>query len=268
MLNLNLFPGRKNKSDIKKKYKIGIALSGGGSRGFAHLGVLQALAEKNIHPEIIAGASAGAIVGVLIASGKNPAEAFEFMKIRRFTEFSQIHVPDLGLFSLEKLRKKISESIKEKDIKDLKLPMIITVTNLNKGTVEYLDEGPLDLLVMASSSIPILFSPVKYNGYQYVDGGLLDNLPVEPLKDLCEKVIAINVNPVSEMYEINNFRDMALRTFLLNVNSTLSEIDKSADVFIAPPGLDKYNILDPSRADEIYQIGYNHTRDLDLSIFS
>ena len=187
------------------------------------------------------------------------------MKVKKFTEFSKIHFPDLGLFSLQKLRKKIQEEIEEKNIEDLKLPFYVTLTNINKGTVEYINKGPLDILVMASASIPILFSPVEYNGYQYVDGGLLDNLPTEPLMDKCDKVIAINVNSISEVYNIDNFRDMALRTFLLNVNSTLSEIDRKADMFITPPGLDKYNILDPSKADEIYQIGYDHARNLDFT---
>jgi NTE family protein len=267
MLNLYfLIPGLFNKSPKQKKYKTGVALSGGGARGFAHFGVLQVMYEQNIFPDVIAGTSAGAIAGLLIASGRKPREAFEIMKVKKFTEISKIQFPNLGLFSLEKLKKRIRDEISEKNIEDLKLPFFVALTNINTGKIEYINKGPLDILVMASASIPILFSPVEYNGFQYVDGGLLDNLPAEPLTDLCKKIVAINVNPVSEMYNIDNFKDMALRTFHLNGISTLSEVDKNTDIFIAPEGLDKYSILDPSKADEIYQLGYDYAKNLDFSI--
>lgn len=251
---------------MKKKYKLGIALGGGGTRGFAHLGVLQALQEHNINPEIIAGTSAGAIAGALVASGMNPRQAFEVMKVKKFTEFSKIHIPDLGLFSLEKLKERIQEEIPKKNIQDLQTPLFVTLSNLNKGCVEYVNEGPLDVLVMASSSIPIVFIPVEYNGFQYVDGGLFDNLPTEPLMSICEKVIAVNVNPVSELHNIDNMKDMATRTFLLNVNATLSETDRKADMFIEPPGLDKYDILDASYADEMYKIGYEYAKKMNFDV--
>ncbi len=250
---------------MHKKYKTGIALGGGGTRGFAHLGVLQALYEKDIVPDVLAGTSVGSIIGVLIASGKKPREVYKLMKDKSFTDFTSIQIPGNGMFALDGLSEKIRNEIHVANLEDLKMPVYVTVSNLNKGTVEYLNTGPIITLVTASSSIPILFSPVEYNGYQYVDGGLFDNVPTEPLINMCEKVIAVNVNPVHEVKPLKSLKEVATRTFLLNVNATISKTDRKCDVFLEVPGIDKYEILDSSHADDLFQIGYNYVKDMDIS---
>lgn len=250
---------------MKKKYKTGIALGGGGTRGFAHLGVLQALYEKDIVPDILAGTSVGSIIGVLIASGKKPREVHNLMKDKKFTDFTSIQIPGNGMFALDGLSEKIMNEISVANLEDLNIPSFVTVSNLNKGAVEYHHTGPITTLVMASSSIPILFSPVEYNGYQYVDGGLFDNVPTEPLIDKCENLIAVNVNPVHEVKSLHSLKEVATRTFLLNVNATISETDRKCDIFIEIPGIDKYEILDASHADDLFQIGYDYVNGMKIS---
>ncbi len=250
----------------KKKYKYGIALGGGGARGFAHLGVLEALEEKGIKPDIIAGTSAGSIAGVYIAAGKSPKEAFELFKKHKLIDFVQVRIPKTGLMNLDRLENSLSKDINVDDLKDLEIPFYVTVSDIINGKVEYINEGPLVKLVQASASIPVLFSPVEIDGNMYSDGGLFDNVPVEPLQDICKKVIAVNISPIQKTERVKNLIQIAARTFHLSVNSTIYGLEDRCDLIIEPKELSEFDILDASRADEAYQVGYDHCRKMDIKL--
>lgn len=117
---------------------------------------------------------------------------------------------------------------------------------------------------MASVSIPVLFSPVSIGGSPYVDGGLIDNLPVAPLKDLCEKIIAVSISPVQEIDNVDNILRVAARTFQLSVNNQSHRKKEMSDVFIEPPELAKYDLLDTTHADELFEIGYEYCKKLNI----
>lgn len=250
----------------KNKYDLGIALGGGGSRGFAHLGVLAALAEKDIYPDIISGVSAGAIMGAFVASGLSAADTHEIIKSKNILDYSRFQLPTSGLLSLKGLEKELKKNIKVKDIKDLEIPLIIGTSNLNEGKMEYFSKGPLIKLVLASSAIPILFSPIKYQGNYYADGGVFNNIPVEPLKKKCKKIIAVDISPLSKARaaELDSLKDIAARSFQLMINSNYEQIKKDSDVFISPKKISKYMMLDTSAADEIYQIGYDAAKKIKI----
>jgi len=178
------------------KHKIGIALSGGGVRGFAHLGVLKALNENNIYPDIISGTSAGALAGLFYADGYSPQESYDIFYDNSLFKFAQLAVPNKGFLSIDKVSKILKKHIRAKTFEDLKLPLIVTASNLNDGEVEYFHSGEIIDKVVASASIPVLFKPTIINDKTYVDGGIFDNLPTTPIKDQCEKLIASHVNPV------------------------------------------------------------------------
>jgi len=250
----------------KKKYEYGIALGGGGVRGFAHLGILQALEEKGIKPDIISGTSAGAIAGAYIASGKTPGEVFKIIKGRRLIDFVEVRLPKTGLLNLDKLRKSLSENIKANDLKDLQIPFYVTVSDIINGHVEYFDEGPLVKLVQASASIPVLFAPVEIDGKLFLDGGLFDNVPYEPLKGKCKKIIAVNISPINKTEKLKNLIQIAARTFHLSVSSTTKDLKENCDLVIEPPDLDKFEILDASKADEIYKVGYEYCKNMNINI--
>ncbi|MDW7668346.1 MAG: patatin-like phospholipase family protein [Bacillota bacterium] len=246
--------------------KIGIALGGGGTRGFAHLGVLKALEEKGIKIDVVSGTSAGAIVGSLIAAGKTPEKAFELMKENELTDFAKIKLPVNGFMSLENMGEKLKKMLSGEDFNDLKLPFYTAVTNILTGEVEYISEGNVVKAVKASSSIPIIFSPVEINGQLYVDGGLLDNVPVKPLEDCCDYIIAVEIMPLEQVEKVEKITDIAERIFHISVKSLNEEKLKICDKVIKVGGLEGYNILDSSHADEIYEIGYNHAKDMDFDI--
>lgn len=248
-----------------KNKKIGIVLAGGGARGFAHLGVLKALEEKGITPDYISAVSAGSIVGAFIAAGKTPDQVMEIMKEHDFFDYAKVLMPKKGLMSLEKLHRNLEEQLEEKMISELKIPLYIAASNLVTGKIKYFADGDLCKIVQASSSIPILFSPVEIDGDLYADGGLLDNLPVVPLKDKCDIIIAVNIMPIEETRELDNLIDIAVRTFQLSVNRNQELIKKSVDLFIQPDGLDKYNILDTKHANTLFNLGYDYTKKLKIN---
>lgn len=249
-----------------EKYKLGFALSGGGARGFAHLGILQYLEENGIRPGIISGVSAGAIVGAFIASGRLPREIFEILARGGFMKYTKIQLPTDGLLRFDGLDKIFRKEIPVENIEDLKMPFFVTAANLSTGKIEYFDRGPIHKIVLASSAIPILFSPVEINGNQYVDGGLLNNLPVEPLIGKCEKIVTQNINPVNETGKLKNLVQVASRTFHIGVHSRIEFARNHSDLYIEPADLDRFDLLKASQAEEIYQTGYNYAKTLDLSV--
>jgi len=250
----------------RKKYRLGIALSGGGARGFAHLGILKALKEKGVEPDIISGTSAGAIVGAFIASGKSPDETFEIIKEYRFFDLTKIRLPRMGLFNLDGLQNSINKEISEKRIEDLPMPMIIAATNMLEGKIDYFSNGPLAKCVQASSSIPILFSPVKIDGKMYLDGGIMDNLPIKPLTEVCRKTIAINISPLLPVHSIKNLAQVATRMLQLSINAREDTKTQQVDLFIEPQILDEYETLDTKHAKEIFDAGYKYASKLKISL--
>ncbi len=246
--------------------KIGIALSGGGVKGFAHLGVLKALAEKGIEADILAGISAGAIVGSFIAAGKKPAEVMELINESDFFDFAKLSLPDKGIFTLDNMTKNLEKSLGVKTFEELKIPFYIGAANIEKARMEYFNKGDLIKIIQASSSIPVLFSPVEINGELYVDGGLFENLPVNPLIDKCDKLIAVNVMPVNLNEKLESITDIAIRTFQLKTMVNADELKAKADIFIEPKGIEKYNILNTKYSQELFDLGYNYCKNLEIEI--
>ncbi|MUP39228.1 MULTISPECIES: patatin-like phospholipase family protein [Labilibaculum] len=247
--------------------RIGIALGGGGVRGFAHIGVLKALEEKGIRPDIISGVSAGAIVGAFIASGYTYEKTLKILKNKSLMAYSKLHYPKYGLFGLNGLKEDIQKHIKIKEIENLKIPLFITVSNLNDGRVEYIKEGDLSTYLLASASIPVLFAPVLIDGKMYSDGGLFDNLPISPLLQKCDVIIAVNVSPVHKIEKFDNLVQVASRTFQLGVHSNIIRHKEKCSLFIEPTGLREYEILNGNHAQEIFELGYNYTKNLEIAPF-
>lgn len=247
-----------------KKKKIGIALGGGGSRGFAHLGVLKALEEAGIYPDIISGTSAGAIVGSLLADGKTPDEIMAIMREIQLTDVAKIGLPKKGFASLDNLRKKLKKNLKATKFSELEKPLYLGLSNLLSGEIDYISEGDVTIAVQGSSSIPIIFSPVEINGQVYVDGGLLDNVPVKPLIDQCDVIIAVDIMPIEKIDAIEDVKDVITRVFQMGISMQYYSRD-NCDLIIELDEISKYNILDTRHNEEIYKLGYDHVKALDLS---
>ncbi len=242
-----------------KQYNIGLVLSGGGARGFAHLGVLQALNDAGLFPDVISGTSAGAIIGVLYADGHTPTEILKMMDGGSRLDFMRPALPREGLLQINGITKILKTGLRSKKFNELKIPMFVAATDLNNGRAVYFSEGDLFDPVIASASIPVLFQPVKIGDISYVDGGVLDNLPLRPIEQLCRILIGSFVNPVGYMKKISGLISIAERTFMLSMSKEIHEKSKKFDLFIAPLELRNYKILDPEKAHELFDIGYNAT---------
>ncbi len=242
-------------------YPIGISLSGGGARGIAHIGVLQALLEHDIRPQVFSGSSAGAIVGLFYAAGYSPAEIMDVVKKSSLFKILSFGTTGLtsGLSDLSYLEKLIVEKIPHNRFDQLSMPFYAAVSNITDGCCEYLNTGLLSEVVVASCSIPLVFKPVKFNNKTYIDGGFFDNLPVKPIRPLSEKLIAVNVNPSKFGNDPNHVLSIGQRCFDLSIWRNTAEQISQADVFIDVEEAAKYRLIDVARADNLYKAGYEKT---------
>lgn len=245
----------------KKKHKIGLVLSGGGARGFAHLGVIEALNEAGIFPDVICGTSAGAIVGVLYADGYSPKEILKLTNSNSMLRYMRFTVPRAGLLQISGVVRILKDSLRAKTFEELKIPLFVTATDLNNGRVDYFSSGDLLNVIIASSSIPVLFKPVIIDNKHYVDGGVLDNLPIKPIEKNCHYIIGSFVNPTGYEENVTNLISIAERTFLLSMSKEVGEKAKKFDLFIAPLELRNFKILDPEKSEDLFQLGYKTTKE-------
>ncbi len=241
-------------------YQTGIVLSGGGARGFSHLGVIQALNEADIYPDCISGTSAGAIAGALYADGFKPLEILEILSKNKRLDLFGFSIPKDGFMEMSGMQKILEKSLRAKSFSELKIPLFVAATNLNEGKIEYFNNGSIVDAVIASASIPVLFKPHVINKVYYVDGGVIDNLPVTPLLNNCKRIIGSYVNPIAYQDSFTNMFAIAERVFYLGLEKELKLKTKKFNLFIEPVELKNYGILDPEKAYEIYEIGYKATK--------
>lgn len=239
------------------KYNIGIALSGGGAKGFAHLGILQALNDNGIHPEVISGTSAGAFAGVLYADGHKPKDIISFFKERKFQEFAEFGIPQAGLFKSTRFHSFLKVHLKARNFDDLNTPLRVVATDIAEGQYKVFSQGDVVSAVVASCSVPIIFSPVEIAGHHYVDGGLLKNFPVSPIREDCKVVFGVNVSPIRRLNYRNSMKYVAERSFHYMSSSNTFQDRKLCDFLIESPNFSEYSMFDLEHVDEIYTAGYN-----------
>lgn len=244
--------------------RIGLALSGGGARGMVHVGVIQALAEAGISVHEVSGTSAGAIVGSLYAAGYPPKEILAFAKEKNLIRVLNLRLPHKGFVTHKFLRNQLRKYLPANSFEDLKLPLFVTVANINSGLPEVFSTGPLIDVVIASSSIPILFEPVHLNGNTYLDGGLMKNLPASPLRKSCDIVIGVNLvpqHPVPDS-ELKTVFGIGSRCFDIAALNNIKPELSLCDVVIEPMEISRYSRFSISNIDKMYQIGYDETKTL------
>lgn len=238
-----------------------IVLSGGGVRGAAHAGVLRGLAERGIRPEAISGTSAGALVAALVADGHDPAHLVPMLRdeIRRT---SLLRRPRTGSQRLEAF---LRAHLRAERIEDLAFPVHIAVTDLERGGQRILAEGPLIPALMASSAVPMVFPPVRVQGTYCVDGGLSNNLPVEPFAHRRQEVIAVYVNPLAPFVPGRQRMLSTMdRVWHINFREMVMRSAEGCHWFIEPPDLSPLGMFDLRKLELAERIGYEHVRGLSL----
>lgn len=238
---------------------IGIVLSGGGARGISHLGALQAINEMGIKPRFISGTSAGAIVGALYAAGHSPAEMLDFITKTNILRYFKPASNLTGILRMEKTAEAFRLFLAEDSFESLKIPLFINATDIERGEIVYFNSGELIKPIQAASCIPFLFAPVEIDGRFYIDGGILNNLPAEPLVGRCDYIIGIHSNAVSEL-KVSNMKQVIERTFHLVINANIEPRKSLCHLFIEPPEMASYKVFDVAKAKEIFDVGYRYTQ--------
>jgi NTE family protein len=248
--------------------KTGIVLSGGGALGFAEAGALKALEEAGIKADVISGCSMGSIIGIFYAAGYSPTQMIDILSKERVHRLNALFTynPFLktGMSKQKKLRKILAKYIKQQDFDSLQMPYYACVADFGNGSVDYLHSGTiLHDAVVASSSIPVIFESVIIDGKEYVDGGTLNNFPVEPLlQEKCNKIIGINVISFTKPDHI--VKRKYRQSYILGMKMDYENRERYAncDFYINIEGMnnEKYQVLDFKPWRELIQMGYDQTK--------
>lgn len=243
---------------------IGLVLSGGGARGAAHIGVIKALEEHKIFPTHIAGTSAGAIVGALYANGVGWEEILSFFKTIPIFRPNKYARSKLGFINTETFYDNLKEYLPDDHFGALKKPLFITASNIVDGTLKMFSKGQLIKPILASASFPGVFTPTKINGSFYIDGGTLNNFPVEPLKSECDKIIGVYVNPLKKITAKDLKHSYTVLERAYKIKSAYESTSKfsDCDLIVSPDKLINYGTFDMNKIDAIFNLGYTATKEI------
>ncbi len=238
--------------------KVGLCLSGGGARGAFHMGVLKALDEKKVPISIIAGCSAGALVGSLYSAGVKPDEMISLAVSTRWFDFVKPALPNKGLIGMDYLRYILRKYIPFDDFKTLSIPLKVVATNLSAAKIRIFDSGPVIEAILASCSIPFLFKPVVIKQELYLDGGILLNLPAEVIRNDCDFLIGVSLMPVAPLSsdKMNSSFKLINRVLELSIHNSSQNQLSLCDLIITKLELSTYSRFDLKAAEELYVLGY------------
>ena len=242
---------------------IGLALCGGGARDIAHLGMLRALDGLQIPVARLAGVSSGAIAATFYAAGFPPREILRLFQEVNITRLTRIALSRYGLFRIDAIGTLFERHLGVgSTFEQLQLPLTLVATDLIEGTSVRFSSGPLVPPLLASAAVPILYRPVEYQGRQLVDGGLLNNLPVEALVDNAQpdlRIVGVHCNPPNREAQFNNIRGVIERTLNLAIGSNTILSKQQCHLLLEPPELRRYRTMSYRLAPELFEIGYRYT---------
>lgn len=250
---------------LKRDSTLGIVLSGGGHKGLAHAGALKFLNEVDIFPTIIAGTSAGSIVGGLYAFGMKPDEILSFFKSVSLFSWNHITFRKAGFLDANSFESYLKDIFKDRTIGDLEQELFITATDISRGRLRVFNQHTrVTDAILASSAFPGVFSPVLVQGKLYSDGGILNNFPVNIIQGRCDYIIGINVCPnvAVEETKLSSIKSVAIRAFEIMTSHNSNAQNELCDWYIEPRKLAEYTTFETnkSKMDEIFNIGYQEAK--------
>lgn len=241
-------------------YRVGLALSGGGARGFAHCGALKALEEMGIKPNVLAGVSAGSVVAVMYAAGKSPEEIVECFSDVSFSDLASLAVPKKGIFKMDGFKRFLRKNIPYENLEDLPIPTFIGATDIVNNEAVIFDRGPIVDRIAASCCLPIIFPPQKVDGNYYVDGGVLHNLPAWIIRDKCKYLLGINCSPINPPRFTGSILDVAHRTYNLLTKYNVKANIELCDLVVETTDIAHYKVFDLKGIQRVFDNGYEVTR--------
>lgn len=243
---------------LRSDKTIGLALSGGGAKGFSHIGVLMAFDRCGIKPQILSGVSAGSIASVLYAAGLTPSDMIKcFSDASRLNDFTEWAIPKEGLMKLDRFGKLLADWLPVSYLEDLNIPTVICATDLDHGKSVGWSKGEIVPRVLASCSIPIVFNPRKINGVNYVDGGVLRNLPAWAIRGYCKTLYGCNCSPMRHTFKGKTLPEIAFRSYHLMLKANIPQDIRLCDKVIQVNDLSQVSTFDLSSLRRGVMAGYD-----------
>ncbi|MCQ1061135.1 patatin-like phospholipase family protein [Photobacterium sp. ZSDE20] len=248
-----------------KPYKFGLTLSGGGSKCMAQIGMLQYLDEQGVKPDVISGASGGALVGALYAAGHSPEKILTFFVESQMFKVSSFSFNKLGLINSEKLHSHFHGWIKRDNFDALDIPLFVATTDLNAAQQVVIKEGELIQALLASAAYPGMFTPVKIGDKLFADGGITNNYPTDLIHGLCRAHLGMYLSPLEHKanHEFSDAFDILDRVFEIYSSTHLLKSIKLPDISLSPEGIDRWGAFNVNNDSlkTLYTLGYETTRD-------
>ncbi len=247
-----------------KPYRLGLTLSGGGAKCMAQIGLLQYLKDQELEPDIISGASGGAMVGALYSAGYAPEEILDFFVSTKMFSFRNLSFNALGLIDSGKIAKNFQPYFPEDSFESLSKPLYVVATDLNRARQVVFNSGPLIKALTASSAYPGMFTPVTWHGTVYADGGIINNYPSDLIHDQCRHHIGMYLAPIMSRpsEHFGNTFDVLDRVFQIYSSARQYSNINLPEVSLAPEGIEECSafMVKPDQLKSIYELGYNSTR--------
>ncbi len=243
--------------------KFNLVLSGGGVKGFAHIGLLKALEEVGLIPSAVSGTSFGAIVGAYHCAGYTADDMYTKLKNAKFIDPLSITLRKAGLINIEKLTEFYKQDFPENSFEALKKKLYVTSSDMNNNRAVIHQEGELIIKVLASACVPGVYAPVSINGELHMDGGITCNFPSEPFVDSKEPTIGSYVCFVSEreQAEINTTIRLMIRSSQIMLWHMSKPKFKQMDYLFCPKALSNVAFFDPRKIEEAFQLGYSAAKE-------
>ncbi|MBI1307242.1 MAG: patatin [Bacteroidetes bacterium] len=239
-----------------KSEKIGLALGGGVVYGSAHIGVLRALEERDIKVDHVSGTSIGALVGALYVFGLTWQQIRAIALELKWLNIATVRISKYGLLSNHKIKNLVMDHIGDVNFEDAPIPLSVVATNIENGKKVIIESGKVADAVLASTCIPGVFAPYLHNKKMLVDGGLVENVPISPLRKAgADSVIAVDLNGSLGIEKPSSIVDVLMNSFELMLNSASSIHARDADVLISPD-LSPFSRTDLDRVEEMIEVGY------------
>lgn len=240
----------------RENVRIGLALGGGAVLGAAHIGVLKAIDELNIHIDYVAGTSIGAFVAGLYAYGKDWEEILSIAEDLSWMDLSGLSFSRMGLLSNKKMGELIRKHIGDVRLEDAPIPLAMIAADIVNMDKVVLSKGSVAEASMASACVPGVFAPVEIDGRLLVDGGLVESVPISPLKEMgADIIIAVDLNSRQNEERPKNMIDILLRTFLITSHTATNYQIREADILITPD-LSSFNVVDIDQYPDLVEKGY------------